>query len=151
MEEVCSGPALGRLYDFFITQTTENQGEELVFSGDDRGALIVKAALHSLHLHPGVTPCQPAMKVLRMLVDILAGEAANFALTTLATGGVYIGGGIPPRILPFFDKQRFGDVFTRGGVYQNMLAAIPIHIILEPRTPLLGAAFHGFAALLEYA
>ena len=144
VEAMCSGSAIGRLYDFFLNRTTENNGERLNFSGPDRTPEIVKAALQSLQ--PGAVKCEPAMLAIQLLVDILAGEAANLALKTLATGGVYIGGGIPPRILPFFIPQRFCSIFNRG-VYKEMLSDIPINIILEPHTALLGAAAHGFSML----
>jgi len=74
-----------------------------------------------------------------LFVDILAAETANLALKVMATGGIYIGGGLPPRMLPFFEPKRFMTVFARG-VYREMLGAIPVHILLNPKTALIGAA-----------
>ena len=79
------------------------------------------------------------MLTLRLFLDILADEAANLALKTLALGGVYLGGGLTPRLLPLLDPQRFMAVFARG-TYRDWLARIPIRIILNPQTALLGAA-----------
>jgi glucokinase len=65
------------------------------------------------------------------------------ALAVLATGGVYIGGGLPPRLLPFFEPRAFMACFARG-VYREMLARIPVRIITCPDAALRGAALHGY-------
>jgi glucokinase len=83
---------------------------------------------------------------MRLLVDILADEAANLALKTLALGGLFLGGGLAPRLLPFYDPERFMAVFARGG-YRHWLRRIPIQVILNPETALLGAAAYGLNRL----
>ena len=55
---------------------------------------------------------------------------------------LYIGGGIPPRILPFLQPEGFMHSFT-GNEYREMLATIPVHVILDPKTALIGAAAYG--------
>ncbi len=64
------------------------------------------------------------------------------ALKTLATGGVYLGGGIPPRILPQLTASNFMDVFTDKGRFSGLMASLPIFVIRNPRAALYGAAFH---------
>jgi glucokinase len=60
-------------------------------------------------------------------------------LKTLAAGGVYIGGGIAPRILPFLEEGAFLAAFRRKGRMSDLLFRMPVHVILEPRAPLIGA------------
>jgi glucokinase len=61
----------------------------------------------------------------------------------LATGGVYLGGGIPPRILSFLEDGRFMQAFQRKGRFTEMLGRIPVLVILKPKIALIGAVCHG--------
>jgi glucokinase len=136
VEQVCSGMVIPELYRFMSTCCPEPPWlAEQLAAADDRTPIIVAAANHAME---GGTACETAVRTLQLFVDILAAEAANLALKVLATGGIYIGGGMPPRMLHFFDQQRFMDFFCRG-VYRDMLSNIPIHIIRDPKTALLGA------------
>ena len=143
VEQVCSGLGLPSLYDFLKTEIAEPPwlAERLGGAGD-RTPVIVAAALKALNDQESAGKL--AVATLHLFVDILAAEAANLALKVLATGGVYIGGGIPPRILPLLEPDRFMARFRRG-VYREMLGRIPVHVILEPETALLGAAACGFS------
>lgn len=80
---------------------------------------------------------------LRLFVSILGGEAGNLALRVLATGGAYLGGGIPPRILSQLKAPFFMHAFTRKGRFEELLARVPLHVILHPQVALFGAACHG--------
>ena len=71
--------------------------------------------------------------------------AGDIALTTGARGGVYIAGGIAPRILPFLQASPFRERFERKGRFQDYMAAIPTKVILHKRAALLGAARVAFA------
>jgi len=136
VEQVCSGMVIPDLYRFMSTCCPEPPWlAEQLAAADDRTPLIVAAANHAMEGGPA---CETAVRTLKLFVDILAAEAANLALKVLATGGIYIGGGMPPRTLHFFDQQRFMNIFCRG-VYRDMLSNIPIHIIRDPKTALLGA------------
>lgn len=75
---------------------------------------------------------------LQLLVEIVAVEAANLALKTLSTGGLFIGGGIPPKLISVF-QEVFMASFVRPGALQPLLAAMPVRLILNPETALLGA------------
>jgi glucokinase len=70
--------------------------------------------------------------------------AGNLALTGLATGGVYLGGGIPPKILPALKNSAFMDGFTAKGRFTDFMEAIPVHVICEDRAALIGAAQRAF-------
>ncbi|XOF34200.1 MAG: glucokinase [Candidatus Electrothrix sp. YB6] len=138
VEQVCSGMALPDLYAFMLTRCSEPewmQKTRLQTEPDDLAPLIVRTANTALHESPS---CEPAVRAVQLLVDILAAEAANLALKVLATGGIFLGGGMVTRLLPFFTPERFMAIFCRG-IYRQMLADIPVHIIVEPDTALLGA------------
>ena len=79
------------------------------------------------------------------MVSIYGAEAGNLALKYLATGGVYIGGGIAPRILPKLHDGTFLRSFVAKGRFTDVLLRIPIHVILNDRTALLGAAHYARA------
>jgi glucokinase len=73
-------------------------------------------------------------------VEIYGAEAGNLALKLLATGGVYVGGGIAPRILPRLREGAFMRAFTSKGRFAELLRRVPVQVILNDRTALLGAA-----------
>jgi glucokinase len=138
VEKVCSGMALSTLYAFQRTRCQEPKWMEEKRRTTQPAALnplIVEAANAAVTGRP---PCEPAIRAVKLLLDILADEAANLALKVLATGGIYLGGGMLPRLLTHLDPNCFMEIFCRG-VYQEILADIPIHIITEPKAALFGA------------
>ena len=88
-------------------------------------------------------PCDICVRTLDLFASILGAEAGNLALKILATGGIYLGGGIPPRILPFLEKALFMEAFLRKGRMRDLVAGMPVHVITNPKTALLGAAAQG--------
>jgi len=64
----------------------------------------------------------------------------------MALGGVYVGGGIPPRILPVLQGASFMEAFKRKGRMSRLMDAIPVHVILNPKAALLGAARRAMAS-----
>ena len=80
------------------------------------------------------------VKVLSMFTSILGSIAGNLALTVLATGGVYIGGGIPPKILPALNDGVFMNAFANKGRFKDLLEKISVRVILNDRAAILGAA-----------
>ncbi len=136
-EQVCSGMGLPVLYDFLTSHFSPPPWlAEQLDRSDDKTPVIVNAALGAVN---NQKKCDIAINTLQLFVDILAAETANLALKTLATGGIFIGGGIIPRILSFLDSRKFMTIFCRG-IYREMLNGIPIHIITNQDTALLGAA-----------
>jgi glucokinase len=123
VERVLSGNGIGDLYDFHDGKQT--------WTGD-RNAEITTAALG------GTDPA--AVAALAMWVAILGAEAGNHALRSLATGGVVIGGGIPPRILPALKTGALLDRFVEKGRFTTWMRSISLRVSLEPRAALLGAA-----------
>jgi glucokinase len=106
----------------------------------DPTPIIVETGLQSTE------PNEICAKTLMMFVSILGSEAGNLALKVLATGGMYLGGGIPPRILTALDGSLFMEAFSRKGRFADLLSRIPVHAIKNPKTALLGAAAAGFDA-----
>ncbi len=142
-EHVCSGIGIPNVYRFLRNQNETLQEPawlaQQLAQARDITPLIVQAALDTQR------PCQLCIATLSRFVSILGAEAGNLALKTLSTGGVYIGGGIPPRMLPFFQTGAFIRAFQRKGRLSEVLETMPVHIILNTQLPLIGAALHGFA------
>jgi glucokinase len=80
-----------------------------------------------------------------MFVSILAAEAGNLALRVLATGGVYLAGGIPPRLLPVLGEGRFLQSFVKKGRLAGLLTNLPVHVVLT-RSAILGAVLYDFGS-----
>lgn len=137
-ERLCSGPGLGRIYAFFRDRAPGAEPADLaarLAAGADPAPIIVETALANRQ-----SLCGAAVE---RFVSILGAEAGNLALKVLATGGVYLGGGIAPRILPFLEQGPFLSSFRAKGRMTDLLSRIPVHVILEPRAALIGAADRG--------
>jgi glucokinase len=85
---------------------------------------------------------------LELFIDILAHEASNLTLKVLATGGVYLGGGIPPRILSQLRTSNFKQAFTSKGRFRRLLEHVPVHVICHGNAALLGAARDGLETIV---
>ncbi len=118
-ERVCSGMGLVAIHSF------------LGGAGDD-ASVITDAALAGTDAL--------SVRALEMMIEIYGAEAGNLALKLLATGGVYVGGGIAPKILPRLRDGAFLAAFTAKGRFAELLERVPVHVILNERTALLGAA-----------
>jgi glucokinase len=135
-ERICSGPGLPNIYAYLkeIGYTEEPAWlAERLAAADDPTPVIANAALSE-------EPCELCTATLDTFVSILGAEAGNLALKVVATGGVYLGGGIPPRILPALERNRFMEAFLHKGLMSDLLAQVPVHVILNPRVGLLGVA-----------
>ena len=86
--------------------------------------------------------CPKCVEALQMFVDAYGAAAGNLALTAVTTGGVFIGGGIAPRILPALETGRFIEAFNAKDPMRPLLEAIPVHVILNDTAGLLGAAVY---------
>jgi glucokinase len=146
-ERVCSGIGLPNIYDYLNdSQHAEPSPHviEQLSDATDSVPVIVNAALQN------ELPCQLCRSTLECFVSILGAEAGNLALKVLATGGVYVGGGIPPRILGALEEDnRFMQSFRNKGRFANMLGRVPVHVVLNTNTALLGAGSYGLNNLLE--
>ena len=87
--------------------------------------------------------CGGCVEVLEFFVESYGAAAGNLALAMLATGGVYVGGGIAPKILPALETGTFLNAFRAKSPFDSMLAKMPVKVILNEETGLLGAAVAG--------
>lgn len=136
-ERVCSGRGLPNLYSYLKESgraTEEDWLAAKLAGADDPTPIIVQAALDPTHRSP---LCQ---QTLDLFVAILGGLAGNLALTTLANGGIYVAGGIPPRILPVLKQGSFRASFLNKGRLSYVVERMPVHIVLNPKAALFGAA-----------
>ncbi len=138
-ERVCSGLGIPNIYAYLRDSGFAPEPAELarqLAAAPDPNPVIAAAALDP------TVPCRLCRATLDLFVEILGAEAGNLALTVLATGGLYVAGGIPRRIIPLIDDGNLLRAFTRKGRSSAVLARIPVHIVTR-RLGLLGAALYG--------
>lgn len=139
-ERVCSGLGIPNIYKYLKESRYAEEPAwlaEQLAQASDATPVIVNSALGKTE------PCDLTVATLTTFVGILAGETGNLALKVLATGGVYLGGGIPPRIIPALEDPAFLEIFRDKGRFHGMLANMPMHVILNHKAALLGAAAYG--------
>lgn len=144
-EMVCSGKGIPNIYRYL----TEGAGmkapaelQEALAAVSDPVPVLADQALKK---EGGV-----ACLTLEIFFAVLAAEAGNMALKFLSTGGLYLGGGLLPRLLPAFDQKKFMARFVDKGRMAGILADIPVKIITTDRAGLEGAALTAFRALEEH-
>ena len=134
VERVVSGPGLFNIYDFLRSTRYARESPTVVerFKHDDPSSVISNAAL--------ARECEMCEKALDMFVSIYGAAASNVALVLKATAGVYVGGGIAPKIIEKLQDGTFMKAFIDKGRLSALLKDIPVLVILNDKTPLLGAA-----------
>lgn len=131
-ENVLSGPGLRNIYNFLVEKELMDANATVGAAElKDQTGLISQAALAGT--------CPTCVKAMDMLVSIFGRQAGNFCLDVLALDGVYLGGGIPPRILAALQKPMFLEGFNRKGS-QAWVADVPVHVITDDLCALYGAA-----------
>ena len=133
-ERILAGAGLGNLYDFLRTsgQAEPNPDIEAEMSRDDRNAVI------SRHGLVGRDPL--CTETLRLFARIYGSTAGNLALKCLPRGGIYVGGGIAPKVRPARESGEFMRGFLDKGRMAQAIADIPVRLVLNAEAPLLGAA-----------
>lgn len=139
-ERVCSGMGLLNVYRFLRGRSRVPEPPWLTAEIADRDA---SAAISRAALEQRDPVCAQALDV---MVSVYGAEAGNLALKYLATGGVYVGGGIAPQILPKLRDGAFTRSLTAKGRFTELLERFPVHVVLNDRTALLGAAHYARAA-----
>jgi glucokinase len=138
VERVVSGPGVIHIFEFVkehlypgVSEDWQKglQNEELV-------AEIIRCAVEK--------KSEICEKTLSLFVELYGALAGNLALQFLSKGGIYLGGGIAPRILPLLEQGAFMQAFLEKGRFNSFLTEIPVKVILNDRSALLGAAQYAF-------
>jgi glucokinase len=143
VERVCSGIGIPNIYEYLRDEERIPESSETsqsIASAKDRTKAIVDAAFDPHH------PSQLCRTTVDMMVAILASEAGNLALKVLATGGIYLAGGIALHLLEALQDPRFMQRFAAKGRFKDLMERIPVHVITA-RAALIGAASYGLEHL----
>lgn len=141
-ERVCSGSGIPNLYRFLRDDGRSPEPAWLrdqLADAEDWTPIIVNAAKEE--------KAEICTATLDLFIDILANETSNMAIRFLATGGIYLGGGIPPRIVPQLTDGDFMRRYALKGRFSTLVSEMPIHIIKNPLAALHGAAYFGLEAV----
>lgn len=145
VERVCSGIGIPSIYEYLrdVEQIPEKpESAQVIASATDHTAAITNSAFDEYN------PSDLCKATVDTFVSILASEAANMALKVMATGGVYLAGGIPLHMAHPAEKSRFMETFKRKGRFSQLMDHIPVHVILN-RAALLGSAAYGLESFKE--
>lgn len=121
-ERLLSGQGIANLYSFVSGKPTldPSVATKKAFAGDPQ-----------------------ALKAMDLFTQLLGAVCGNFALTFLSSGGLYLGGGIMPKVLPLLKKDLFQEAFCAKGRFQSWLETVPVFVILDEMAPSVGAAAYG--------
>ena len=141
IERVVSGSGLVNIYNWLKDSGRLNEPDWLKqkLKEMDPAKAITEAALASKD--------PDCVEALNMFVSIFGAAAGNLALTGITTGGVYLGGGIPPKILSKLKENIFMEAFINKGRFKGLLEKIPVKVVLNDKAALIGAAY--CAAMLQ--
>lgn len=132
-ERVLSGPGIHAIYEY-VRDAKKNEPTWLAekIAAGDPAAEIAEAGLKG--------QAEIAKETLELFASIYGAEAGNLALKAMALNGVFVGGGIAPKLLAKLKDGTFMKAFINKGRYKRLLSNIPVHVVLNDRTGLLGAA-----------
>ncbi|MDH4369573.1 MAG: glucokinase [Nitrospira sp.] len=141
-ERIVSGPGLHAIYEF-LRDTKKNEPTWLAekIKVGNPAAEIAQAGLQG--------QAEIAQQALHLFASIYGAEAGNLALKALSMDGVYVGGGIAPKLITKLQDGTFMKAFTNKGRYKKLMSQMPVKVIMNPHTALLGAA--SVAAALSHA
>lgn len=136
VERVLSGPGLFALYEFFVARGEQAPNPEVLaelrVEGADAARVVSEAAL--------AERCPVADRALDLFVSLYGAAAGNLGLMAVSTGGVFVGGGIAPKILERLKGPAFFEAFSDKGRLSPLLRAMPVRVILDADAALMGAA-----------
>ncbi|MBN8550331.1 MAG: glucokinase [Deltaproteobacteria bacterium] len=134
VERVVCGPGLKNIYDFLRDTGRGEETEALRarFEKEDPGAVIANCGMER--------SADICVQALDIFISVLGSHAGNVVLMTLATGGLYLGGGIPPKIAKKLNDPLFFQNFTDKGRFVDVVGSTPINIIADDHAAVVGAA-----------
>jgi glucokinase len=119
------------IYGFLKLVANEEDSQEVIEAVDSPATIVERAIAKTSPI------CE---KTLKLFVSLYGALAGNLALQYLSTGGVYLGGGIAPKILPLLKEGNFMAAFLAKGRFEKYLSEIPVKVVIDETAPLLGAA-----------
>lgn len=152
VERVVSGLGIVAIYQFLRDRQFSPESDEikekvrLWEAGDlnvDAAAVIAKAALTNCGINSETNVDHLATQTMQMFVEAYAAEVGNLALKLIPNGGLYIAGGIAPKILPLIQDGKFLQILKNKGRVSPVLDDLPIHIVLNLDVGLIGAMIYG--------
>jgi len=133
-ERILSGPGIYNIYRFLRDSSFHKEPEWLAekFMQGDKSAIVGEM---------GLAKKDPlCVEALSLFASIYGAEAGNLALKFFSVGGVFVGGGIAPKLLSKLEGGAFMQGFTKKGRYTDLMRSIPVHVAQNSRAPLMGAA-----------
>ncbi len=145
-ERICSGSFLPNIYDFLREQGSylePNWLRDELAQVSDRTPTIVQTALDQK-----ADICEATLDIFVRTLGTICG---NMAVSLLATGGIFLGGGIPPRILKRLQRSDFLSAIADKGRFSDFCSGLPVHVIRDPKVALHGAAWYCFEEMAKRA
>lgn len=136
VERILSGPGVVELYRFCLADA--GLADSALLAADHPAEAISQAGLGGKD--------DAAMSCLRLFAEIYGQTAGDLALAAQASGGVFLAGGIAPKLLPLLASGAFLDGFHAKGRFSDWMRSVPVHVILDPDIGLKGAALAGLRA-----
>jgi glucokinase len=133
-ERILSGPGLVNVYEFLRDEGHGKESDEfaVILKNSDPAAAISRAAMDGTH--------PLAEKALDLWISVYGAEAGNLALKVMATGGLFLAGGISPKVLAKLTGPLFMQSFVDKGRLRPLMEAVPVHVVTNEKAGLLGAA-----------
>ncbi|SOD42167.1 glucokinase [Nitrosovibrio sp. Nv4] len=141
VERVLSGPGLTNIFNFLQTDLKGPAGLVQVRLEEDGAAQVADLAFN--HRHP------IAVKAMDLFVEVYGAYAGNLALAGLCRNGVYVAGGIAPRIIGKLREGGFMKAFLDKGRFSSLMGEMPVHVVMNPKAGLLGATEEARRMLVE--
>lgn len=138
LERILTGQGLSDIHSFLIHSGLYHETVRFLKKNKDTDPAIV---ISEEAINGKTKSCKAALD---MFVSILGSAAGNLALTGMTTGGIYLGGGIPPKILPKLKEDIFFSSFTDKGRFKGLLQNMPVYVILNDKAAFMGAAARAF-------
>ncbi|MDH6254161.1 glucokinase [Chryseobacterium sp. H1D6B] len=142
-ERVISGQGINNIYEFLRNYRGEKEPDWLTeqLKDNDSSKVISAAAIEKKD--------SVCVETMELFLKYLAVESSQLALKAKATSGIYIGGGITPKVLNLIDKKEFYKNFINVGRMEHLLKTIPIKVVLNDKTALMGAAYYAAMGILK--
>lgn len=133
-ERLLSGQGLSNIFSYIL--------EELEASNTDALACRPRQKMHPAQITAmAKSGNREALRVFHIFSEILGAACGNYALTYMATGGIYIGGGMITKILPLINREAFENAFLNKGRFKDFINNIPVYVILDETAPSIGAMY----------